>query len=87
MARLPRWATDNHASVEREAAPYRDMTEVERFEQTASACRTAAVLLESRADRDVVLGYRDPLPKSTVQALARLREQYRRRSGKKVRGD
>lgn len=52
----------------------------ERIELTRRACRSAMTMLALRADVGSVLDYRDPLPDSTVEALARLNETKRRGS-------
>jgi len=75
IAPLPGWVVEDAASVEEEAAPYRDMAPSERAALMAAACRAAARLLRSRVDRERVLEHTDPLPESSVQALARLRRQ------------
>ncbi len=70
---LPRWATDDAASIEREAFPYRAMSPEERGHVLAMVCRAGARMLLSRPDAREVAALRDPLPDSTVLALARLR--------------
>jgi hypothetical protein len=75
--KLPAWVVSNRESVRREAAPYRAMAVEERARHLAMAVRAAARLLESRADRDRVARFRDPLPRSTVAALAQLRTEAR----------
>ena len=71
--RLPGWVTDDHSSIEREAAPYRGMTSAERMQFLAELCRGAAKQLSFRPDAARLLDYQDPLPESTRSALARLR--------------
>jgi len=73
----PAWVVSNRESVRREAAPYRGMDLEQRATHLAMAVRAGARLLASRADRDRVLRMRDPLPRSTVAALTRLRIQAR----------
>lgn len=70
---LPGWVTSNEESVRREAAPYAGMAPEERASHLAAACRAAAKLLASRADRERVLALEDPLPESSLRALERLR--------------
>jgi hypothetical protein len=77
MRGLPRWTADERSAVEHEAAPYRRLSVEERARLTAMACRGAARQLRGRPDRERLLAYRDPLPESTTQALARLRARYR----------
>jgi hypothetical protein len=64
-------------SIESEAAEYRSMSVEQRGELLVGVCRAAGDILRARADAQVALDYVDPLPESTVRALARLREQYR----------
>ncbi|MFN8544939.1 MAG: hypothetical protein U0807_12165 [Candidatus Binatia bacterium] len=78
MMKLPAWAVDNRIAVAREAAPYRGLSTDERLRLTALACRGAARQLAGRADRRRLLDHRDPLPPSTVAALARLRHERSR---------
>jgi len=70
---LPAWVVDDSTSVRNEAAPYRLMSPEQRAFHLAQACRAAAKILLVREDRQRVLEYLDPLPDSTVSALARLR--------------
>lgn len=71
----PAWANvDDATSVRQEAAPYRDMSPEQRLVVLAMACRAAMRLLLSREDRHLVMRHVDPLPDSSVHALARLRE-------------
>jgi hypothetical protein len=76
---LPKWAVDDRTSIEAEAAPYRDLTSQERARHLAAACRAAARLVLARSDARAALEYVDPLPNSTVTALARLRNLERNR--------
>jgi hypothetical protein len=66
-------------SVRVEAAPYREMTADQRRVLLAAACRAAARMLRHREDAEAVLAHVDPLPESTVLALARLRREAGRR--------
>ena len=74
---LPGWVIDNKTSVDEEAAPYRNMKPSQRADLMAAACRAAMRLLDVREDRERVLRHVDPLPESSVRALARLRRQAR----------
>lgn len=58
-----------------EAAPYREMTADQRQTLLAAACRAAARMLRHREDAEAVLSHVDPLPPSTIRALARLRRE------------
>lgn len=79
LTRLPGWAVDNRASVFAEAAEYRDLTPEQRLEITGAACRAAAKVITLQADPTRALEWRDPLPRSSVEALRRLRAQARER--------
>ena len=70
---------DDAESVRAEAEPYREMTPEQRGALMAAACRAAARMLRSREDAEAALTYEDPLPESTVLALARLRREARQR--------
>jgi hypothetical protein len=76
---LPGWVIDNTESVRREAARYRGMTVEEKLVLVASACRTAALLLEASPNRDRALAHAAPLPLSTIEALQRLMRTRRER--------
>lgn len=75
----PGWVIDNVESVRREAARYRAMRSDEKMELVASACRTAALMLEASPNRDRALRYQDPLPPSSIAALKRLMQERRAR--------
>lgn len=72
-ARLPGWVVDNATSVRREAEPYRAMTPAERWEIAQRCCRAAHAMLQRSPHAERALAHIDPLPSSTVEALARLR--------------
>lgn len=73
LSRLPGWVVDNATSVADEAAPYVSMTAAQRWEATKRCCQAASAMLRFHRDPEVALMYRDPLPESSVAALARLR--------------
>jgi len=73
---------DDTEAVRAEAAPYRELNVDERRVLLAAACRAAARLLRHRADAEAALSHTDPLPSSTVRALARLRSEARVRPGR-----
>ena len=77
MVKLPGWAVDDETAIRREASRYRGLSVEERAQLTAMACRSAARQLRARPDREQLLAYRDPLPESSVRALARLRVRHR----------
>lgn len=70
---LPGWVVSDGDSLRQEAAPYVGMTPQERFRVLSAVCRAAARMARARTDLSAVLAYQDPLPESTVVALARLR--------------
>jgi hypothetical protein len=57
----------------REAEFYRGLSPRQRAELLIAVCRAGAALLRSRADAERAASYTDPLPESTIRALARLR--------------
>jgi hypothetical protein len=77
LQKLPGWVISNQESVRREAAPYRTMSPERRLALGAVAARSVMKLAFLAADRDTVLGYRDPLPESSRRALERLRARRR----------
>ena len=66
--------------LEREVEPYRALTPDQRARLLMAACRAGAELLRSRPDAERAAAFADPLPESTVRALARLRSQALRRN-------
>jgi len=75
--KLPGWVVDDNTSVERETAPWRNRTDVERAAALSAVCRVAAKILRARTDRTRVLDWVDPIPASSVAALKRLRQRPR----------
>jgi hypothetical protein len=71
---------DDREAVRREAEPYRHMSDEQRLELLAAACRAAARMLSLREDREKALTHSDPLPESSVRALKRLREAAKTRA-------
>jgi hypothetical protein len=72
---LPGWIVGDADSVRAEAASYREMTVDQRQVLLAATCRAAARLLRNREDVETGLARTDPLPASTIRALARLRRE------------
>lgn len=62
---------------EAEAAFYRSLTPEQRSELLLAVCRGAAALLRAREDAERASSFVDPLPESTLRALARLRAMAR----------
>ncbi len=72
---LPKWAKDNRTAVLEEAAPYVGMSHEQRVEVLRRVVQSGARQLDARADRARLLEFRDPMPKSSIEGLARLRRQ------------
>jgi hypothetical protein len=79
---LPKWAKDNRTAVLEEAADYVGLTHEQRVELLRRVVRSGARQLAGRDDRVRLLEFRDPLPKSSVEALARLRAKHRAGGGR-----
>ena len=79
---LPKWVKDNRTAVLEEAAAYVGLTQQQRTELLRTVVRTGARQLADRADRRRLLDFRDPLPKSSTEALERLRQQRRAHGGR-----
>lgn len=73
LSRLPGWVVSDQTSVREEVADYRGTTPSDRWRLAVRCSRDAmwAIRASGRAQR--ILDQRDPLPASTVTALARLR--------------
>ena len=54
---------------------YGGLTIEERARLLAAACRAGARMLRSRSDAERVADFFDPLPESSIRALARLRRE------------
>jgi hypothetical protein len=61
---------------------YRSLSFAERAELLIAVCRAGAELLASRPDAERIASFVDPLPESTVRALARLRAEHRAKRGR-----
>jgi hypothetical protein len=72
---LPKWAKDNRSAVLDEAAEYVSLSAEQRVELLRKVLQAGARQLASRADRAALLEFRDPLPKSSIELLARLRRE------------
>ena len=77
-APLPKWVTSNEASVWRETTQARDQTPAERWADVVAACEMLRLYWDLPGYPERVKTAVDPLPESSVRALARLREEYRR---------
>jgi len=76
MKRTP-YRIPREKGLEAEIEYYRSLTQAERADLLVAACKAGAVILLSRPDAERVAAYQDPLPESSVRALARLRAAYR----------
>lgn len=73
LAKLPGWIVDDVASVREEVAPWRGTTAAERWRLARACSRDAIWAIRAGGAAERVLAAVDPLPDSTVTALARLR--------------
>lgn len=74
MTLPPSLRKDLH-TAEEDVAWARTLTPEQRLEVVASLCRDAMAILMLNPKSDRVLSVRDPLPESTVRALARLHQR------------
>jgi hypothetical protein len=75
LSRLPGWIVDDEASVRAEVAEWVDLTPAERWRLAVLCSRDAMWAIRTHPDPQRILEHSDPLPESTVQALARLRRE------------
>lgn len=76
--RLPKWVTSNEASVWRETEQARAQTPAARWRDVVAACDTLKLYWSIPGYPERVQRAVDPLPPSSVEALARLRAEFRR---------
>lgn len=76
--RLPGWVTSNAESVRRETEQSRTQTPEQRWADVVAACDTLRLYWSIPGYAERVKQAVDPLPASSVRALARLRDAYRR---------
>jgi hypothetical protein len=77
LERLPGWVIDDTTSVLEEVAPYVGATPAELWRDTVDCAEDAMWAVRASGMAQRVLAQRDPLPESTVIALARLRASAR----------
>jgi hypothetical protein len=70
---IPGWIVDNDTSVRDEVQPFVNASMAERWRATRRCARAARRMLSFHPDPSLALEHRDPLPSSSVEALARLR--------------
>ena len=73
LAELPGWVVDDETSVRREVEALVPATPTERWAITRLCARDALWAARQSHDPEKVLEFEDPLPATTVAALARLR--------------
>jgi hypothetical protein len=78
LQRLPGWVVDNETSIGSEVAPFVSASDADRIEATRRCCRGAMTMLRFHDDPTQALEWVDPLPETSVAALARLRNRFRR---------
>lgn len=78
LDRLPGWVISDIDSVRAEVAEWRDLGAAERWRLAQACARDAMWAVAVSRDPRRVLDHSDPLPRSSREALARLREQARR---------
>ena len=78
LDKLPGWVISNEESVWRETAQSRRQTPAERWRDVIAACGILDFYWNIPGYADRVRNAVDPLPDSSVKALARLRADYRR---------
>lgn len=76
-SKLPGWVVDHRTSVLQKVEPYRHKTPEQRALALWDVCEASAQVLALNRNRKKVLAMQDPLPESTVRALARLRAKAR----------
>ncbi len=75
LSKLPGWVVDDVTSVREEVADWVDMTPAQRWQLAKLCARDAMWATTLSGQRQRILDRIDPLPESTVAALARLRKQ------------
>lgn len=73
LPKLPGWVIDDAASVREEVAPWRGLTAAQRWRLASACARDAMWAVRAGGAAERALAHVDPLPDSTVAALARLR--------------
>ncbi len=75
IARLPGWVVDDVTSVHSEVAEWRALSPAERWRLAVLCARDAMWAARASGNPRRILDQVDPLPESTVNALARLRQR------------
>jgi hypothetical protein len=75
LTRLPGWVVDDAASVRAEVAEWVGLSPAQRWRLARACARDAMWAARAGGMRQRVLDQVDPLPESSIAALARLRRQ------------
>jgi hypothetical protein len=75
LAKLPGWVVDDVTSVRQEVAEWTSTTPAERWRLARLCSRDAMWAARASGDPQRILDHVDPLPETTVLALARLRRK------------
>jgi len=75
LARLPGWVVDDATSVRAEVAEWAGLTVAERWSLARRCSEDAMWATRASGNPERILDHVDPLPASSVAALARLRRQ------------
>jgi hypothetical protein len=70
---LPGWVVADEESVRADAVRWARMTPAERWREVEDCARDAMWAVRASPFPERVLAYEEPLPESSVRALARLR--------------
>ena len=73
LSKLPGFVVPDATSVREEVEPYRDASPAELWRITEACARDAIWAVRASGMAERVLAQKDPLPQSTIDALARLR--------------
>jgi hypothetical protein len=73
LPKLPGWVVDDVASVREEVKEWRGTTPAQRWRLARACARDAMWALRAGGIAARVLDHVDPLPESSIRALARLR--------------
>lgn len=74
--KLPGWVVDDVTSVREEVAEWRGLAPAELWRLAQSCGRSTMWAIAASGRREEILAREDPLPPSSLQALARLRREH-----------
>jgi hypothetical protein len=74
LSKLPGWVVDDDASVREEVSEWRGLSVPELWRLARLCARDAVWAARASGDPGRILERSEPLPQSTIAALARLRE-------------